>query len=335
MTAQIGTVLAGTPGLRPFPTQHLPRHGLGAISPPGWGAGQQCPVGVPLPVKSQDLGLRRPWLRPRTSRPGSCNLTGSLCGYQKRSTFAATARGEFLRRAKDILHSHYLPLYEVPDQRELPSIYCHPQEQAAEGPHARFPIMGASRPAVAALQTRPSGTLEENLSEPSHRCPRGPQSPWRGAAPSSASWEWKRLAMVPRRTGQARAPSNRRCCYRARPGVRTRPRPSTGAQQVGEGPDARELGISRQTLYQYLRSTSSTSGPHTTIPARQTLLWLAPPDRASMRAVPTGTLPAPTPDDLRCSRWGILAPMAEPIWLGYAGQACQRCRWGSPDAPAK
>jgi len=32
---------------------------------------------------------------------------------------------------------------------------------------------------------------------------------------------------------------------------------------------------------------------------------------------------------------GILAPMAEPIWLGYAGQACQRCRWGSPDAPAK
>jgi hypothetical protein len=95
VTAQIATVLVGarTQGFDRSLLNISPGTGLGLSAPLGRGFDQQCPFVISPPVKSLDLGLRRPWLRPRTSRPGSCNLTGSLCGYQKRSTFAATARG--------------------------------------------------------------------------------------------------------------------------------------------------------------------------------------------------------------------------------------------------
>ena len=74
----------------PRPTT-LPRRAWSNQPPLDGGADRHCPVGAPPPVKSQNLGLRHPWLRPRTSRPGSCNFD-RLAVRLPESAFAPTAR---------------------------------------------------------------------------------------------------------------------------------------------------------------------------------------------------------------------------------------------------
>jgi len=106
VTAQIGMVLVGARGFGRCTPNIARGTGLGQSAPLGRGADQQCPFGAPPPVKSLTLGLHRPGSGRGRAFLGAGNLTGSLCGYQKRSTFVATVRREFLRRVKDIMRSY-------------------------------------------------------------------------------------------------------------------------------------------------------------------------------------------------------------------------------------
>jgi hypothetical protein len=98
-----------------------------SIQPPLGGADQQCPFVISPPVKSLDLGL---------SRPGSCNLTGWQVRLREKKHIRASARRQFLRRVKDIMYSHYLPLYEAPDKRGTPN---WARRASASGGHPNVP----------------------------------------------------------------------------------------------------------------------------------------------------------------------------------------------------
>jgi len=152
-------------------SQHRARHGLGAFSPPGRGANQQCPLGAPPPVKSLTLGLHHPWLRPRPRHPWRGQLDRLAVWLpEKRGTFPTTARGEFLRRAR-ILYIHYLPLFEAPDKRGTPISRHRLRHRLSVAP-----VTESSSCAVISSFVVPCPTL----SEP-HDIPRGNHGVWEGS----------------------------------------------------------------------------------------------------------------------------------------------------------
>jgi hypothetical protein len=72
-----------------------------------------------LPARQvADPRLRHPWLRPRPSRPGSGDLTGSVRGSGKE---LATSETEFPGAGQAIMRSGYVRSRTGPEQRLSPN----------------------------------------------------------------------------------------------------------------------------------------------------------------------------------------------------------------------